>query len=579
MLLHAVMWSELPHTLDFCSEVYSTQNRHKDLSTHSRVYLHGDVRTTAEVWWNLKKEVEKDKRSWEIYEKYQRPLLPILLEAHTSGIRLDKKFQGEVAGKLREKVEAAKCVANEFVQGFSKKGKKRTEQFTVDGDDTVYERVVMDGAMEPDPTRTVNMNSPKQMNEWVYGHCGLKIPYLRRSRKSGMYPLGKDELAKLQDQFLPRDDDDTFETRLAQGGHPLVEAKAEFTQADKFLVGYINPYVTADRIYPQFKIHGQATGRWSTTNPNVPGMNKLLKPLLIPDVGTCWVGGDWSNAELRIMAELSDDKMLKTGFEKGWDLHSMHAAQAFGWDSPKGRWQWATDMRKIKGSWTDWRDKPMARGAWWGCVDPKEWKSTRIPADHSWEQWVLEGGPQPGWQADEDLFRRFCKVLVFRLMYRAKVKSAATIPGAASLGLLPTRLVKASSDLVAAHPCWSDWWAEMDKGARDERIVRNPNGRARRLLANDDQERIRAGTNFPIQSWVADLLNDTIIRVKEKAPWSVLKYTCHDSFYFQCPIDKRDELMYIVSKAAETPLRGDFYIPFDLECVRYDEENCKRIKE
>ena len=116
--------------------------------------------------------------------------------------------------------------------------------------------------MFADPERSVNMNSPKQMNEWIYGHCELKIKGLRRSKKGDkLYPFGKDQIAVLQDQFYPRDEkEDTFESRLEAGGHPLVEAAAEFALADKFLSGYILPYLESDRFYPNFALHGQATG-------------------------------------------------------------------------------------------------------------------------------------------------------------------------------------------------------------------------------------------------------------------------------------------------------------------------------
>lgn len=580
MLLHNVLYSELPHTLNFCSSVYSTMNQHKDLGTHSKVYLHGDVRATAEVWWNLNKEAERDPQSKKIYDTLQRPMLPILLESHLEGMRINKPFMQRMQHTLEEKRQWAMQVANEYVQGFSKPGGRRKKLVPADDTTGAYEAAIADGQIDPDPSRTINMNSPKQMNEWVYGHAGLKIKGLRKSKKSGLYPLGKDQIAILQDQFVPRDDkEDTFETRLEMGGHPLIEAKAEFTQADKFLSGYINPYLESDRVYPQFKLHGQATGRWSTTAPNIPGLNKALKPLYIPDVGHCWVGGDWSNAELRIMAEVSQDELLQRGFAEGWDLHSMHASQAFGWDSPKGRFEWAKQFRKVEGTWDEFKEgREFRRGnGWWGVVAPTDWKDVTIPADHDWIEWISEGGPQPGWMGDKDLFRRFTKILVFRLMYGGGVDSAAQIPGAKSLGLPEKRLVQASKDLIGAHLCWEEYWNDVGGQAKKEKIVRNHNGRARRLMSTRESNRFREGVNFPIQSWVSDLLNRTLLEVKDRAPWAVMKYTIHDSFYFQCPLDKREELAHIVKEAAELPLRGQFTIPFDMDTIAYDEREEKRV--
>ena len=581
MLLHNVLWSELPHTLNFCSGVYSTANQHKDLGTHSRVYLHGDVKTTAEVWWNLKKEAERDTQSKHIYDTLQQPMLPMLLESHEEGVRINESFRDELYNRLYEQRSYAMEVANEFVAGFEKPGGRRKALVPSDDTTGAYPKAVAAGQIDKDPERTINMNSPKQMNEWVYGHAGLKIKGLRRSKKSGLYPLGKDQIAILQDQFLPRDDDDTFEKRLELGGHPLIEAKAEFTQADKFLSGYILPYLEDERFYPQFKLHGQATGRWSTTNPNLPGMNKALKPLIIPDEGYVFVGGDWSNAELRIMGELSGDELLQTGFAKGWDLHSMHTSQAFGWDSPIGRFEWAKQFRKVEGTFDGFsqgREFPRGMG-WWGSVGPTDWKDQLVPADRDWLEWIMDGGPQPGWLAGDDLFRRFSKILVFRLMYGGGTESAAQIPGAKSLGLPEKRLVQASKDLILAHPAWQEFWDDYGTKAKRDKIVRNPNGRARRLMSTRDSNRFREGVNFPIQSWVSDLLNRTLLLVKAAAPWARMIYTCHDSFYFQCEVARRDELAEIVMDCATQPLRGDFFIPFDMETIRYDEREQRREME
>jgi len=559
MLMHNILWSEFPHTLNFCQSLYGSQNRHKDLGTHSVQYLQGDVWETMIIHHTLKQEMAKDPESEKVYRELQVPLLPITHEAHIAGIRLDQDFISDLSVKLEKQREDAVQVANKFVQDYEGPEKRGLE------------------SLKPDAGRKINLNSPKQLNEWVYQREGMKVKYVKKG-KSGMYPLGKDQIATLQEQRLPREDDDTFESRLANGGHPLIEAKAAFTQADRFLSGYIRPNVGRDRCYPQFKLHGQATGRWSTTGPNIPGMNKALKPMLIPDVGCVWIGGDWSNAELRIMAEITQDEALLRGFEQGWDLHSMHTAQAFGWDNPRGRYEWALFRNKIKGPWEDYKELPFKRGGWWGRVAPGEWKEVAVSEDFPWEQWLIEGGPQPGWIGDKDLFRRFSKILVFRLMYGGSPKAAGDIPGAVSLGVPTGKLVQSSRELILAHPSWQDYWDEVGGIARKECVVRNWMGRKRRLMSTREQNRFREGVNFPIQSTVSDLLNRTLKMIKERAPWCRLMFTIHDSFFMQCKEEKAEELTKIVEECAEYPLKGNFFIPFDIERIEYDEVKKKRIE-
>ena len=572
MLMHNILWAEFPHTLNFCQSLYGSQNRHKDLGTHSVQYLQGDVWETMIINHTLKGELAKDPESEKIYRELQLPLLPITHEAHIGGVRLDQGFLEKISLRLEKQRLDAIETAAKFVQEY--KGRSvhvvgKTGKYTLP-------------ALEPDPERTVNMNSPKQMNEWLYIREGFKIKHLRKG-KSGLLPFGKDQVAALQEQRLPREEDDTFESRLAEGGHPLIEAKAAFTQADRFLSGYIRPNMGRERCYPQFKLHGQATGRWSTTGPNIPGMNKALKPMLIPDEGHVWVGGDWSNAELRIMAEITQDEALLTAFAKGWDLHSMHTAQAFGWDNSRGRFEWMKFKGKLPDDarWADYEGLDYKRGGWWGRVAPggkDGWKAVKIPEDFPWEQWLLEGGPQPGWMGDKDLFRRFCKILVFRLMYGGSPKAAGDIPGAVALGVPTGKLVQSSRELILAHPSWQEYWDDVGNQAVNEWVVRNWMGRKRKLMSKQPKNRFREGVNFPIQSTVSDLLNKTLRDVKARAPWCRLMFTIHDSFYMQCKAERAEELQGIVLECAEAKIKGDFFIPFDMERIEYNEVTKEKIE-
>ena len=165
---------------------------------------------------------------------------------------------------------------------------------------------------------------------------------------------------------------------------------------------------------------------------------------------------------------------------------------------------------------------------------------------------------------------------MFRLLYGGSVNAAAEIPGAVALGLPEKRLVQASRDLILAHPCWQDYWDDVGGQAINDKIVRNYNGRARRLLSDKEQNRFREGVNFPIQSLVSDLLNRTVIAVAALAPWARFCYSIHDSFFFACPIDKRQELSYIIKQEATRDLMPGFGIPFDAEMVYYSERFKRR---
>lgn len=170
-----------------------------------------------------------------------------------------------------------------------------------------------------------------------------------------------------------------------------------------------------------------------------------------------------------------------------------------------------------------------------------------------WEAWVWMGGPPPGWLADDDPFRKFCKALVYRLLYGGQVKTAHTIPGAMTLGLLQKELHEASQALIDKHPGMGKYWEIVHEQALRDSLVRDFMGRARFLMGIDDEEKKRAASNHPIQGGAAEFLNTTVVSTEVAAPWSTLTYTCHDYLGRTAHVDKLDELDRIMQYEAELP--------------------------
>ncbi len=93
------------------------------------------------------------------------------------------------------------------------------------------------------------------------------------------------------------------------------------------------------RVRCTFNLHGTETGRLSSSNPNMQNIprNKMIKNLLVATPGTKFLQLDYSQAELRVLAMLSEDPALIQVYQSGRDLHDAVADMMFGPDGHKDK--------------------------------------------------------------------------------------------------------------------------------------------------------------------------------------------------------------------------------------------------
>lgn len=128
-----------------------------------------------------------------------------------------------------------------------------------------------------------------------------------------------------------------------ESGHitnPLAKEFISFIMTVRKLEKYMSTYVQGMseavcrdlRIRCVFNLHGTETGRLSSSNPNMQNIprNKMIKNLLIATPGYKLLQLDYSQAELRVLAMLSDDDALIQIYKDGRDLHDAVADMMFG---------------------------------------------------------------------------------------------------------------------------------------------------------------------------------------------------------------------------------------------------------
>ncbi|MDC0403414.1 DNA polymerase I [Porticoccaceae bacterium] len=177
-----------------------------------------------------------------------------------------------------------------------------------------------------------NLASPKQLGEILFEK--LNIPVLKKTAK-GAASTKEEVLAELALEYpLPK-------VILEHRGL----AKLKSTYTDK-LPTMVNP--KTGRLHTSYHQAGTATGRLSSSDPNLQNIpirtaeGRRVRQAFVAAPGSVLLAADYSQIELRIMAELSGDEGLRNAFAQGLDIHSATAAEVFAVELEEV----ATDMRR-----------------------------------------------------------------------------------------------------------------------------------------------------------------------------------------------------------------------------------------
>ncbi|SHO64913.1 DNA polymerase I [Pseudoxanthobacter soli DSM 19599] len=247
-------------------------------------YAAEDADVTLRLWRVLKPRLAAESMTT-VYERLERPLLPVLARMERRGVAIDRQILSRLSG--------------EFAQGMAR-----------------AEAEIADLAGEP-----FNVASPKQLGDILFGKMGL--PGAKKT-KTGAWATGADVLEELaaQGYALPAK---ILEWRQ------LAKLKSTYTDA---LPGYVNP--ETGRVHTSFSLASTTTGRLSSSEPNIQNIpvrneeGRKIRSAFIAEPGHLLLSADYSQIELRVLAEIADIPQLKTAFEKGIDIHALTASEMFG---------------------------------------------------------------------------------------------------------------------------------------------------------------------------------------------------------------------------------------------------------
>jgi DNA polymerase-1 len=163
-----------------------------------------------------------------------------------------------------------------------------------------------------------NINSPKQLGAILFEK--LELPHGKKT-KTG-WSTNADVLEKLRWEA------------------PIVADVLQYRQYAKFKSTYCDGLLKViapdGRIHTSFQMTATATGRLSSTEPNlqnIPTRTELgseFRRMFVPAAGCVLVDADYSQIELRLLAHIADDRTMQEAFRAGEDIHTVTASQAFG---------------------------------------------------------------------------------------------------------------------------------------------------------------------------------------------------------------------------------------------------------
>ncbi|HEY6991754.1 MAG TPA: DNA polymerase I [Bryobacteraceae bacterium] len=386
-----------------------------------------------------------------VYRDIDLPLAPVLAQMEKNGIRVDTAVLSELSVRLSERIET-------------------------------FAQKVYDLAGHP-----FNLNSPQQLGKVLFEEMNLPSPV--KYGKGKVISTAADVLEGLA------------------AAYPVAQHVLDYRQLSKLKGTYIDALpllirAETGRLHTTFNQAGAATGRLSSSNPNLQNIpirteeSREIRAAFVPEQGWHLVVADYSQIELRLLAHMSGDKLLTDAFIRGEDIHTRTAAEVFNVDPLMV----TPDMRRSA--------KTVNFGIVYGQTPfglAQQLSISRKEAE------IYIGR----------YFERYSGVLEFKEQVLEEVRQSGV----------------AKTLLGRRRPI-----PDMQS--------RNPSARA---FAE------RTAFNTPLQGTAADLIKMAMIRIarrlEEKKMRSRMLLQVHDELVFEAPPEEKDDLQELVKTEMESVYR------------------------
>ena len=307
MLAHSMKEPEMRHGLDYLARLYlgyrpvpitdligpagADQKNMRDVPIEEvKEYACEDADVTLQISRILREEIEQEGVNRVCYD-VEFPLIPVLVDMEHEGIRLDAAALRTYSEQLAAEIEQL-----------------RRKIFSACGHE-------------------FNIDSPKQLGEVLFDELALEAK--PKKTATGQYSTRESELLRLA------------------GRHQIVRDVLEYRNAVKLKSVYVDQLPQAvlpstGRVHTHYSQSWTATGRMQSNNPNLQTIpvrkqrGREIRAAFVPrNDDYLLLSADYSQVELRIMAELSGDEAMLEAFQSGTDIHTVTAAKVYKVELPE----------------------------------------------------------------------------------------------------------------------------------------------------------------------------------------------------------------------------------------------------
>jgi len=541
MLAHHALHPELPHTLGYITSVYGFTPYWKEEFKIRSVPI-GQMEDEKVRTYNLRDSVVlhqilpgllrdlKATKTLDVYRKISLPLVHPVMAMTYNGMNLDKKKLSSWKAGLKRKEK--KLLDELYVITKVPKG------FNFDSGDhlrlliynsiapqfskalTEYEKYLNPGCkLRKDTAKYKTVVSKVGVLEET---LALILPAAYKTRKKtgrgrklsvdaeallGLQIACNNRLA-LSAKFLRKTKELAFEREELQRSIQFFKIFSKYQEVSKLLSTYTDFKVGKDkRVHPGYLIHGTKTGRLASRNPNAQNIPAEARKVFTAPKGSKILQADYSNLELRVLAYISNDDVLIGAFERGENVHDINTRDLFG-------------------------------------ITPKH----------------------PNWK----VIRRAAKIYIFGRNYGGGLWGIykRVLQEVPELTFTFNKFKEVDARYRSLHPRYTAWYRKTVEEVVKTKQLRNAFGRIRIFLGLEE-EVIREGLNFGIQSTAADIINQATILIHRDLPTGVkLIGQIHDALLFEVKDNAVKKLTKLIRKHMEKKFKiGDHIVqfPVDLE--------------
>ncbi len=300
MIAHYLLNPDGRHGMDYLSEMYldyipvsiesiigkkgKDQGNFRDveLSEQTR-YAAEDADVTYQLYELFAPQLKKESLE-DLFYKVEMPLMLVLAKMELTGISIDEKWLAKESIDLEKDLRELE-----------------SKIFEISGEE-------------------FNMNSPKQLGEVLFDK--MQLDPKAKKTKTGQYKTGEDILQKLAHD------------------HEIIQYILKYRTYQKLKSTYVDALPTqielkTNRVHTNFSQTTAATGRLSSVNPNLQNIpirterGQQIRGAFVANDGFELISADYSQIELRLIAEISGEEVMIKAFQNGEDIHASTAAKLY----------------------------------------------------------------------------------------------------------------------------------------------------------------------------------------------------------------------------------------------------------